>query len=157
MATPKSVNFRVSRSTVIAAPAERIYPLIADFHRWTEWSPFDKLDPAQRRTYGGAASGVGATYGWEGNAKAGAGTMEIVEAAEPARVSIRLAFSKPFNATNTAEFTLAAQDGGTEVTWAMTGAHTLMSKAIGLFTSMDKMVGPQFAAGLADMKRAVEG
>ena len=98
--------YTVERSTVVAAPADRIYPLIVDFHEWPRWSPWEDIDPGMQRTYGGADSGVGATYAWSGNRKAGAGSMEITDVTEPTGVGIRLSFLKPFKAENRIVFDL---------------------------------------------------
>ena len=72
-------TFRVERTATIKAPPEKIFPLITDLHRWDSWSPWEKMDPAMKRTYSGAASGKGAVYAWEGNSKVGEGRMEITE------------------------------------------------------------------------------
>ena len=148
-------TFRVERSILIAAPPQAIFPYIDDFHRWVDWSPYEKMDPAMRKTYSGAAAGQGAVYGWAGK-KAGSGRMEIRQSQPPARVLIQLDFSKPMTAHNTAEFTLTPQGEATRVTWAMYGPRTLMSKVMGLFFSMDKLVGPQFEEGLETLKRLAE-
>ena len=80
-------SFSVERRITIQAPPDRIQPLIADFHRWADWSPWEKLDPAMQRTFGGPPAGVGATYGWQGNKDVGRGCMEV-KAAAPDKVSI---------------------------------------------------------------------
>ncbi len=148
-------SFRVERSTRIQAPPERIAPLVADFHRWSEWSPYEKLDPAMKRSFGGAASGPGATYAWEGNDKAGAGRMEILEAS-PTKVSIKLDFLQPFEARNTADFSFQPQGDATQVTWAMHGPAPYVSKLMGLVFDMDTLIGKDFEAGLANLKTAAE-
>lgn len=149
-------NFRIERSTTVNAPPERIYPHIVDFRRWGAWSPWEKKDLAMQRTFSGADSGVGAAYGWEGNKNVGSGRMEITEATAPGKVVIRLEFLKPFAATNTAEFTLQPQGGSTTVNWAMHGKSNFLSKVMCVFMNMDKMVGPDFEAGLASLKVAAE-
>jgi len=149
-------TFRVARSASIAAAPDKIYPLIDDFRRWTAWSPYEGLDPNLERSYGGAPSGVGATYAWEGNNKAGAGSMEITAAQAPSKVTIRLEFTKPFAARNTAEFTLVPEGAGTTVTWAVVGPRPLMMKVMGLFVSMDNMLGKDFEKGLASLRTAAE-
>jgi len=148
--------FRIERSTTVNAPPERIYPHIVDFRAWAAWSPWEKKDPAMKRTFSGADSGVGAAYGWEGNKNVGSGKMEITEATAPGKVVIRLEFLKPFAATNAAEFTLRPQGGSTTVNWAMTGKANFLSKVMCVFMSMDKMVGPDFEAGLASLKVVAE-
>lgn len=148
--------FRVERRILISAPPEKIYPYIADFHNWTQWSPYEKLDANLQRSYGGAASGVGATYAYEGNNKVGAGRMEIVEAQVPTRVLTRLEFLKPMAATNTAEFSFLPTGNGTEVTWAMFGNSPFMAKLMGTVFNIDKLVGSQFEEGLANLKAVSE-
>lgn len=151
-------EFRVARTTTVAAPPAVVFANLNDFHRWRDWSPYEGLDPALRRTYGGAPSGVGATYGWEGNNKAGAGTMTVTEAIPGRRIGIELAFTRPFKATNQAVFTIEPADGGNvTVTWALSGNHTFMSKAFTMFVPMDKLVGGEFERGLAKLKTLSEG
>ena len=150
-------SFRLERSTLINAPATAIDPLISDFHRWTVWSPFEKMDAggALQRSYSGAASGLGAKYGWEGP-KTGVGAMEIVKAAPGQTVLIKLDFLKPFEAHNMAEFTMTPEAGGTRVTWAMYGPQPLIAKLMSLVFNNEKMIGPVFEQGLRDMKAAAE-
>jgi uncharacterized protein YndB with AHSA1/START domain len=149
-------SFRIERSAVIQAPPEKVFSFINDFHRWTAWSPWENIDPQLKRTYSGAQSGKGAGYAWEGNSKVGSGSMEIAEAA-PAKIVIRLDFLKPFEAHNTAEFTLApGAQGETTVNWAMFGPSPYVSKLMGVFFNMDRMVGGQFEQGLANLKTAAE-
>jgi uncharacterized protein YndB with AHSA1/START domain len=149
-------TYTVERSTTIDAPPERIYQHIANFHSWRSWSPWEGVDPDLRRTYSGPDTGPGATYTWEGNRKAGAGRMEIVEAVEPARVRIDLHFLKPFKARNETVFTIRPEGSGSRLTWTMTGRKTLATKIMGIFKSMDAMIGPDFERGLASLKSTVE-
>ncbi len=155
VAATRPNDFRVQRSLSIKAPPEKIAPLIANFHDWSDWSPYEKLDPQMRRSYGGADSGVGAVYSWEGNGKVGQGRMEILDAS-PAKLTIKLDFIKPFEGHNTAEFTLQPQGDATLVTWAMYGPAPFVSKLMGLFFNMDQMIGKDFETGLASLKAATE-
>ncbi len=150
-------RFRIERSIRIAAPREKLFAYVADLHNFDAWSPWSALDPAMRKTHSGAAGGVGAAYEWQGNNKVGHGRMEILEAVAPERVLIKLDFLKPFEAHNMAEYLLAGSGGQTEFTWAMYGPNNFMSKVMGLFFSMDKMVGAQFEQGLASLKARMEG
>jgi hypothetical protein len=156
-AATKPSTFRYARRITIDRPAAQIFPLINDFKRWTEWSPYEHRDPALKRTYGAQTSGVGATYAWEGDKNVGAGRMEILEAPAPQKVKIRLEFFKPFVAQNIAEFTLEELDGATDVTWAMYGPNPYMSKLMGTFINLDKMIGGDFDYGLRKLKAVVEG
>jgi uncharacterized protein YndB with AHSA1/START domain len=156
LAATRPPAFVVKRSIIIAAPPERIFALIADFHCWALWSPYEKLDPAMKKTFAGPPSGVGAIYEWSGAGKAGAGRMEIVDAPPPSKVSIKLDFSKPFEAHNIAEFTLTPRGGATEATWSMSGANPFMFKLMSLVLNMDKMIGKDFETGLAQLKAIAE-
>ena len=147
-------EFEVVREATIAAPRATVYGLLADFHRWPEWSPWEELDPNMRRTLSGAQSGTGAVYEWEGNRKAGAGRMEITNAESPSRVQINLQFLKPFKVTNTAIFELTERDGGTHVTWRMVGKKTFLTRVMEIFSSMDKMIGRDFEKGLVQLNEA---
>lgn len=149
-------TYTVERSATIAAPPQRVYEQIVDFHNWTNWSPWEDVDPELKRTYSGAEAGTGAVYAWSGNRKAGQGRMEIVEAVEPSKVRIDLAFEKPWKAQSDTFFTIEPDGSGSRVVWSMTGKKTLMTRAMGIFTSMDKMLGPDFEKGLARLKTTTE-
>lgn len=149
-------SFSVERSAVIKAPPEKIHALINAFTNWPRWSPWEKLDPDMKRTLGGPPSGVGSTYEWSGNGKAGAGRMEITDSQAPGKVTIKLDFIKPFEGHNTAEFTLVPQGDSTQVNWRMFGPSPFISKLIGVFFSMDSLIGKDFEAGLANLKAAAE-
>jgi hypothetical protein len=149
-------TFRVQRATSIKAPSEKIFALIDDFHNWGSWSPYEKLDPAMKRTQSGAASGKGAVYEWQGDSKVGQGRMEITDSSAPSKVVIKLDFIKPFEAHNIAEFTLEPKGDSTNVTWAMHGPAPFVTKVIGLFCNMDKMIGKDFETGLANLKAIAE-
>lgn len=152
----RPAEFRVERSAVIAAPAEEVYRRINDLREWQAWSPWAKLDPAARNTYEGPQAGTGAIARWAGNSQVGEGSMTIIESRAPEQVKFRLDFLKPFKATSTAEFVLVPGADGTRLTWSMSGRNDFVGKAIGLVMDCDRMVGPQFEQGLADLKALCE-
>ena len=149
-------TFTVQRATSIKAPPDKIFPLIDDFHRWPVWSPWEKMDPDMKRTYSGAAAGKGAAYAWQGNSKVGEGRMEILDDPPPSKVVIKLDFIKPFEGHNTATFLLVPKGDVTDVTWTMDGPSPFVAKLMGVFMNMDKMIGNDFEAGLANLKAAAE-
>ncbi|MDA9447572.1 MULTISPECIES: SRPBCC family protein [Bradyrhizobium] len=155
-ALTKPDTFRVERSLAVKAQAGAIYPQVADFRRWTNWSPYETRDPAMKRTFGGSEAGKGATYAWDGNNNVGAGRMEILEATGPSKLRIKLDFERPFEGHNTAEFTFVPQGDATLVTWAMYGPAPFMSKIMQVFINMDGMIGKDFDAGLASLKKLTE-
>ncbi len=150
-------TFQVKRKQSIQAPPDRIFSLIEDYRKWAVWSPYEKLDPTMKQTFSGAERGKGAVYNWAGDNKAGDGRMEIVDAVAPRLVKIKLDFLKPFEGHNTAEFTLDPKGGSTDVTWAMYGPQPFMFKLMSVFVNMDKMLGKEFAEGLANLKAIAEG
>jgi hypothetical protein len=149
-------TFRVQRSVAIKATPDKIFPLINEFRNWPEWSPYEKKDPAMKRALGSATSGKGATYAWDGDKNVGEGRMEITDASPPSKVIIKLDFLRPFEAHNTAEFTLAPKGESTDVTWAIHGPNLFIGKVMGLFINMDNMIGKDFEAGLANLKSLAE-
>lgn len=146
----------VTRSKLIAAPAEDVFPLVNSFNYWPRWSPWESLDPDMQRTYLGPQSGVGAKYAWSGNRNAGAGNMEIIESRPHELIRIRLEFRKPFPGVNPTTFTFVPEGGGTRVTWTMFSEHKGIAKVLGLFMNMDKMVGDGFEKGLSALAGAAE-
>jgi uncharacterized protein YndB with AHSA1/START domain len=156
LALNKPDTFSFQRAITVKAPAERIFPLINDFHQWRSWSPYEDRDPALKRSYSGAASGKGAVYGWEGNKNVGSGRMEITDSSAPSKIVIQLDFLKPFEAHNTAEFTMLPQGDATSVTWRMHGPALFMSKLMQVFMNLDTMVGKDFETGLANLKKLTE-
>lgn len=149
-------TYTVERSATINAPPARVYEQVANFRNWTDWSPWEGIDPALKRTFSGSSAGTGAVYSWSGNRKAGQGRMEITEAVEPSRVRIDLVFEKPWKARNDTVFTIELAGLGSRVTWSMTGQKTLITKAMGLFKSMEQFLGPDFEKGLAQLKGTAE-
>ena len=156
LAARKPDTFRVERTVLVKAAPETIFPLIEDFHQWQSWSPYENRDPALQRSFSGAERGKGAVYAWNGNKNVGSGRMEILDAPPPGKVVIKLDFLKPFEAHNTAEFTLLPQGDTTNVTWLMHGPAPFMSKVMQVFINLDKMIGKDFEIGLANLKRLTE-
>jgi len=156
LAARKPDRFIVQRAASIRAPVQPLFAAIHDFHQWRKWSPWEERDPAMQRTYSGADRGKGAVYAWDGNKNVGAGRMEILEAAEPTKIVIKLDFFKPFEGHNIAEFTMLPQGDATHLTWVMHGPAPFMSKVMQVFMDMDKMIGKDFEAGLANLKTLAE-
>ena len=154
-AATKPDSFRVQRTVLINAPSDKVFPLINDIKAWTVWSPYEKKDPAMKRTYGAVTAGKGATYAWDGDKNVGQGSMEIVESS-PRKIVLKLDFLKPFEAHNMGEFLLEPKGDNTSVTWAIYGPSPYMSKVVGTFMNIDDMIGRDFEKGLADLKAAAE-
>jgi hypothetical protein len=154
-ATTKPETFSVQRHITIVAAPDKISPLISDFSRWPLWSPWEKLDPAMKKTLSGPATGVGSVYEWEGNSKVGQGRMEILEST-PTQIKIKLDFLKPIEGHNITTFSLQQQGELTTVTWDMSGPNNYLAKVMQVFMDMDKMIGKDFEKGLSDLKAQAE-
>jgi hypothetical protein len=145
----------IERSIEIAAAPQEITPLIADLRKWQDWSPWEGLDPDLHREYTGSERGVGSRYQWSGNKKAGAGTMEVTDAAADS-VGIDLTFTRPFKSSSKVRFDAQQTDGGTKLTWTMLTPKTFGMKIAGLFMNMDKTIGQDLEKGLSGLKRIAE-
>ena len=149
-------DYRLTRQTVIAAPAARVFEQVNDLKKWDGWSPWAKLDPNAKVAFSGPQSGPGATFAWDGNDKVGAGTMTITESKPNDRIATRTDFTRPFSGTSHADFVFSEAGGRTNVIWTMAGTHNFIGKAMCLVMSMEKTVGPDFEHGLAQLKRVSE-
>jgi hypothetical protein len=152
---------QVTRSITIQAPAEKIFPLIDNFHYWPGWASQDKEDPTMKRIYSGKESGIGAISDWQGTGNAGKGRMTITESSAPNKVVVQVDFVRPFVAHNINEFVLepSAEPGAptsTTVTWTMRGPNMFFMKLMGVFVNMDRMLGKHFESGLANLKHMSE-
>jgi uncharacterized protein YndB with AHSA1/START domain len=148
----------VTRSITIQAPAEKIFPLIDDFHHWPGWAPQDKEDPTMKRVYSGAESGTGAISDWQGTGNSGKGRMTITESTVPKKVVVQVDFVRPFVIRNINEFVLESSAPGTSttVTWTMRGRNMFFMKILDVFGNMDRMLGKHFESGLQNLKMMSE-
>jgi len=146
----------VQRSQKIDAAPMDVFAKIVDLNTWESWAPWDELDPDMKKIFSGDVGTVGSGYSWTGNRKVGEGNMTITEIDTPNRMSLDLQFLKPFKDQSVTEFVVSPSGDGSEVTWKMTTENTLMKKIMGIFKSLDSMVGPDFEKGLSNLKRVVE-
>ena len=156
IAATRPPTYHVERSATMSASPSQVYAVLTDFHRFPEWSPWQKLDPNMKITFGGAERGQGATYAWVGNNEAGAGKMTILECTPDQAITEKLEFVKPFKDTCVGHFAIAPEGAGSRVTWTMDGNHNLVSKVMCMFVSMDSMIGKDFEAGLASLTKVAE-
>jgi hypothetical protein len=149
--------YHVERSTTVAAPVATVFGVVDDLATWKDWSPWDKRDPAMKKTLTATTTGVGASYAWEGNKEVGKGKMTIVDSRPNERVAQKLEFIEPFQSVAEVSFAFKTNSpDSTKVTWAMDGKHNFISKAMCVIKPMDKMIGPDFEDGLTGLKRVAE-
>jgi hypothetical protein len=147
-------TYRIQRSIVIDAPPDRIYPLVAAPRHWREWSIWNRRDPAMAMTFFGPESGAGAGWSWDSKTE-GKGRMTFVTA-DPAKGFTYELFFPDVDSTSTGEIRFEPQGSATRVTWTNAGSlggNPLMHYMAAL---MDRMVGPDFEAGLANLKLLAE-
>jgi uncharacterized protein YndB with AHSA1/START domain len=147
-------NFKVQRAATIAAPPEKVYAFIADPRQWKAWSAWNRRDPAMQVQYAGAASGTGAKWSWQSQSQ-GNGAMEFIEAVPGERVVYSLTFPD-MGMTSRGTLSLAPEGGGTRITWSQEGdvGRSPVNRYFALF--MDRLVGPDFEQGLANLKALAE-
>jgi uncharacterized protein YndB with AHSA1/START domain len=147
-------EYAVERSIQINAPAEKIYPLIATPKEWKNWSVWNQRDPAMHMSYSGPEAGNGAAWEWQSKSQ-GNGDMKFNDANPPQKISYQLHF-EGMGKPSVGNFVLENQGAVTKVTWSMQGSSegNLMMKLFAPF--MDKMLGPDFEAGLLKLKKIVE-
>jgi uncharacterized protein YndB with AHSA1/START domain len=155
-AATKPDTFRVSRTTIIKAPAEKIFARVNALKSHRDWSTWEQKDPAMKRRYSGPSGGKGAVYEWEGNGDIGKGRMEILESVPPSKVVFDMHFIEPFEGRSTAEITLVPAGEMTAVTWAIHGPNNYICKVLTIFIDQDAMIGDEFEASLARLKTLTE-
>lgn len=149
-----SPQFTVTRSTQVTAPAERVYALIADPREWKRWTVWNQRDPAMQISYSGPQTGVGAGWAWQGQSE-GDGRMRFTAAEVNRRLAYELHFPD-FGTTSHGALDLVGNGGQTTVTWSMHGdmGSNPLFRWLALFG--DRMVGPDFEAGLSRLKALAE-
>ncbi len=148
-------TFRVERTATISAPPEKLVTILSDLRRGAEWSPYEKKDPAMKKTFSGPASGPGARLEWDGNGDVGAGALTVAEVT-PSKVTLDLEMIRPMSARNKVEYTFAPRGNATNMTWALYGPMPLISKVICTFVDFDKMIGVDMERGFQDLKALAE-
>lgn len=149
-------DYRISRSTAVAATPDQVFAQVNDFHNWDAWSPWAKLDPNAKAMFEGPRAGEGAVFAWSGNNEVGEGRMTLTQSRPNELIRIKLDFIKPMEGTSDVEFTFKPQNTDTVVTWTMSGRNNFIGKAICLIMNQDKMIGGYFEKGLASLKSVAE-
>lgn len=150
-----ATSYTVERTATTTAPPGRVHGLVADFHAWRAWSPWEDIDPGMTRTYEGPDSGVGARYAWSGNRKAGAGSMEIT-GDDPERVDVDLRFTRPFPSESRMQLLITPTGDTTVLTWRLLGEVSGVARLFTMVRPMDSVVGPDFERGLQRLTRVAE-
>jgi uncharacterized protein YndB with AHSA1/START domain len=156
LAALKPDEFRISRSIVIDAPPERVFPFVDNLRTFATWSPYELKDPDMKRTFKGPERGKGAIYEWDGDNNVGKGNLLISDSRPSSLVAIDLGMERPIAVANLVTFTFGPEGSRTNVTWAMQGKSSFIVKIMHTLFSMDKMAGGDFELGLKRLKAAAE-
>jgi uncharacterized protein YndB with AHSA1/START domain len=147
-------KFEVQRAIEISAPPEKVYDHVVDTRQWKNWTAWNQRDPGMRIVYSGPPFGIGAKWSWESKTE-GKGAMEFTRVEPNRRVEYKLTFAD-FNMTASGALILEPVGQGTMVTWTNagdTGANPLKHY---ISAMMDRLVGPDFEQGLANLKALAE-
>ncbi|MEE9327824.1 MAG: SRPBCC family protein [Cocleimonas sp.] len=148
----------VERHIEISASAAKIYPHLAKPKLFHQWSPWSKIDPKMKVEYSGAEMGEGASMSWQSeNSDVGSGSWTITKAVKNKSLDVAMDFGDEGGATSFFKLEASAENSEkTTVTWGFdtdAGMNPIM-RWLGLM--MDKMVGSEYAKGLASLKKKVE-
>jgi len=147
-------RYEVRRAIEINAPADKVYDLVVETRAWKTWGAWYRRDPNMQIRYSGPPFGMGAKWSWESKTE-GKGTMEFTRVEPNARVEYRLTFPE-FNMVSTGALALEPAGKATRLTWTITGDTGSNPLKHYLAAVMDRMVGPDFEAGLANLKAVAE-
>ena len=146
-------TYSAQRSVTINAPAEKVFPLVANHKEWKRWSVWNQRDPNMQMTYSGPEMAAGSKWSWTSKSE-GNGGMEFSAVEPNKRVGYILTMEDMTPATGDLKFT--PEGAATKVTWDMNGNAGMnpVFRWFGLF--MDQLIGPEFEAGLKNLKKLAE-
>ncbi|HEY2627621.1 MAG TPA: SRPBCC family protein [Usitatibacter sp.] len=147
-------SFLVSRSTLINAPAKKVYDLVVEPRQWANWSEWNRRDPAMKITYKGPPFGMGARWDWVSKTE-GSGSMEFTRV-EPDKVVEYSLLFPDYNMKSTGALRLEPEGNATRITWTNTGDVGGNPLKHYMALMMDHLVGPDFEAGLRNLKALAE-
>lgn len=143
-------KFNYSVTMPVNAPVEKVFPYLSDLRLGSEWSPFERVDPNMKKEY------VGNKLIFDGNSKAGSGSVEIIKVVPNQSVELKLIMTKPFKAENIITYKVVPTQNGVDFTWSMSGDGGFMGKLMNVFINCEKMITDQFISGINNLKQIVE-
>ena len=147
-------QFKVERTAVIVASAEKIYPLIAEPKNWPKWGVWSQRDPQMKISFSGPTGGVGAKWSWESKSE-GNGVMEFSAAEPNKQIGYILTFAE-MGMQSKGVLSLTPEGANTRIRWTNEGEFggNPFLRYFGLI--MDRMVGKDFETGLSNLKALAE-
>lgn len=147
-------DYKVSRTISINAPAQQVYAQVVDLKAWKHWGVWFEREPDMPVTYSGPQSAVGMKSAWQSGTQ-GSGEMTLVDLKPFSEITYSL-YMPEMEMGSTGKMTFVEQNGQTSVTWSDEGelGNNPMVRYFGLM--LDGMIGPDFEAGLHNLKELVE-
>ena len=151
-------DYAVEREVTINKPVAVVFDYIKHIKNQDQYSVWNRLDPASKKTYSGTDGTVGFIYGWEStNKNVGKGEQEITKITEGDRVDMKLRFKEPFEAEDEAYMTTQAiGENETKVKWGFKGRMAYPMNIMLLFMNMEGMLGKDLQGGLDTLKTTLE-
>ena len=152
-------QYSVVRTVTIDAPPAAIHPSVNTLKEWPKWSAWTtEKYPDMKVTYSGPESGVGAINEFEGESVGGHGKFEITNSHPDEGIDYQLDFDHGSMVSSGGIKYEPEKGKGTKVTWSNEGdlGWNPISRWCNAFGLMDRMMGPDFEAGLANLKKKVE-
>ncbi|EHR72643.1 Polyketide cyclase / dehydrase and lipid transport [Burkholderiales bacterium JOSHI_001] len=147
-------GYQLSRSVEVAAAPDKVYALVAQPRAWKRWSAWNLRDPFMAIEYSGPDSGLGAAWSWR-SASEGKGRMHFTAAQPGQHLAFDLYFVD-FNSSAHGEFNFQPTGTGTRVTWSVAGDYGPNPLLHWLALVSDRLIGPDFQAGLDQLKVLAE-
>jgi hypothetical protein len=153
-----SKEMNAEREIVINKPKQQVFDYIKYVKNQDNYSKWNKMDPAMKKTYTGTDGTIGFSYAWDSEkGDVGKGSQTITAIKEGERLDCDLHFLKPFESNAKTYFaTTAVNDSTTKVTWAFDSKMPYPFNLMKLFMNMEKAVGDDFSTGLTNLKNVLE-
>ena len=147
-------NYELRVSAVIQAPVGEVRAFLVDLANFSQWNPFLVMDPETSIKVSQPSTGVGASYSWVSK-RIGSGVMTI-RAASEAVIDIHMRFTSRNKREDAVQWILTEHEGGTTVTWVMSGHRTLIERVFVGLMRLDAMMSKHFADGFQRLKAVLE-
>lgn len=147
-------KYHFETSTVINAPAEKVYSNMNSMKGFNQWNPWLDLDTTLQLDYSGTSGEIGDQYCWNGNDDVGQGCHEITALIPNQKVATKMVFKKPFESDATSDLILTPEGNGTKVTWTMDCELDYPMNLMKLF--MDSQMEKSYGGGLQKLKALSE-
>ncbi|MEP7277739.1 MAG: SRPBCC family protein [Bacteroidota bacterium] len=151
-------EYTVERTIYIDRPFQQVFDYIRYVKNQDQYSVWNKMDPAMKKTYSGTDGTVGFVYSWDSaNKRAGKGEQEIKAIKDGERIDMGLHFIRPFEGRANSYMAVNPLSGAqSKATWGIVGKMNYPMNAMLLFMNMEHIMGKDLLAGLENLKEVLE-